>query len=268
MACLNPYRDEKGAAFPCGRCPNCRKNRVRQWMFRLLQEEKQYEEAHFVTLTYDTRTVPITPKGFMSLRKKDLQDFWKRLRKAQPGTKIRYYVVGEYGPKTDRPHYHAVVFGSGADFIGPAWNLGEVHIGRVSGASVAYTAGYINKPGGKIPRGDWDDRAPQFSCMSKGLGASFLTPAVERFYLADITRNYVVQDGYKIGLPRYYRKKLPYTDEQREEMAEFAAMAFDEQEMAEYWRVLEQYPLKGFKEFQRERYEGKKRNEKFMNRKL
>lgn len=267
MMCINPYISFAGAAFPCGRCTFCRKNRVRAWMFRLMQEDKVSKSSHFVTFTYDTVFVPITAKGFMTLRKKDVQDYMKRLRRKN-AQKIKYYFVGEYGPKTERPHYHAIIFNADADTIAPAWGMGDVQIGDVSGASVSYCAGYISKPGKRIPKGEWDDRIQQFSVMSKGLGAAYLSDAVVKFHTSDVTRNYVVQDGFKIAMPRYYRKKLPYTDEQLEELAAIAEEKFMKMELENYDRITQEYPLKSYSDWKREQINHFRVNEKFLNRKL
>ena len=60
----------------------------------------------YITLTYNDDHLPANG----SLQPRDLQLFWKRLRKARtPG--IRYYACGEYGDQTARPHYHAIIFG-------------------------------------------------------------------------------------------------------------------------------------------------------------
>ena len=45
-----------------------------------------------------------------SLNHADFQKFMKRLRK-HAGNNIRYYMGGEYGPTTWRPHFHACIFG-------------------------------------------------------------------------------------------------------------------------------------------------------------
>lgn len=86
---------------PCGKCPNCVARRISHWSFRLMQEEKQSTSAYFITYTYDTQHVPISKNGFMELRKKDMQDYLKRLRKSQWNkgnvTPLKYYLAGEYG---------------------------------------------------------------------------------------------------------------------------------------------------------------------------
>ncbi|QCS37346.1 replication initiation protein [Tortoise microvirus 89] len=161
--------------FPCGKCPECLARRTSGWSFRLMEESKRAESAHFVTLTY--ATAPVTKKGFMTLCKKDVQDFFKRLRYyLGKDVKIKYYVVGEYGTRTLRPHYHAIIFGANYYGIEKAWSLdnkriGLVHYGVVNGASVGYTLKYMSKPS-KIPLHKNDDRVKEFSLMSKGLAAT------------------------------------------------------------------------------------------------
>jgi hypothetical protein len=135
-----------------------------------MQEEKHSTSAWFITLTYDTKYVPITSNGFMSLAKRDPQLFMKRLRKAHPkGSNLKYYLCGEYGSDTRRPHYHAVIFNADVTLISDAWGLGNVHYGSVTQASVGYTLKYMCKPR-IIPIHQRDDRVPEFSLMSKGSG--------------------------------------------------------------------------------------------------
>lgn len=210
---------------PCGKCPPCLKRRVNDWVFRLLQEEKRSISSHFITLTYDNYSVPLTHNGFMTLDKRDLQLFWKKLRKKQK-EHVKYYAVGEYGGITQRPHYHAIVFNvvdirsiarSWTKRIDGEWNqCGHVDIQSVTGDSIGYVAGYINK-GGQVGNFSADDRLKEFSVMSKNLGENYLTPAVKKWHLADIeNRNYVTLDGgVRIALPRYYRYKI-YDELQRE----------------------------------------------------
>lgn len=213
MPCDHPYY-VNDIPVPCGRCPLCKKRRVDSWVFRLLQEDKISTSAYFVTLTYDTRYVPISPNGFMTLRKKDFQDYMKRLRKLCLGSTLKYYAAGEYGSKNHRPHYHAIIFNVPREtFFADAWSLngesiGEIFVGKVSGDSIAYTLKYIDKSTWKCGHAR-DDREPEFPLMSKGLGSSYLTDDVVSYHKADLSRMYVMRDGgHKSALPRYYRDKI------------------------------------------------------------
>lgn len=213
-------------AVPCGKCPECLKRRVSGWSFRLREEDKVSSSAFFITLTYDTAHVPITKNGFMSLDKKHCQDFMKRLRKAvdktHPGTAIKYYLAGEYGGKTNRPHYHAIIFNVPDEYyIERAWQLGQTHYGKVEAASIGYTLKYMDKPK-KIPMHINDDRIREFGLMSKGLGASYINDRVRNYHHADLINRFhlTIEDGKKIAMPRYYKLKL-YTDLERKRIAFF-----------------------------------------------
>ena len=93
--------------FPCGKCPPCQKRRISGWSFRLTKHGQVSNTSQFVTLTYDESNVTKSENGLQTIRKTDLQKFFKRLRKLNH-EKISYYAVGEYGDKTQRPHYHLV----------------------------------------------------------------------------------------------------------------------------------------------------------------
>jgi len=166
--------DPYGSAqlVPCGKCSKCKQRRISDWVIRLSAEEKQYGHGLFVTLTYDTDHVPITPKGYMTTTKRDVQLFMKRLRKISPaGTKIKYYAAAEYGGRTWRPHYHLIMFGADRELIDKAWGLGTIHVVPMSKATIAYTLKYISK-NKRVPQHKNDDRQPEFSLMSKNLDAA------------------------------------------------------------------------------------------------
>nr|UXQ87917.1 MAG: replication initiation protein [Microvirus sp.] len=212
MACDSPITIEiKGRInkipVACGKCPPCKFRRINDWVFRLKQEDKNSTSSCFITLTYDTKHVPISDNGFMSLRKRDWQLFMKRLRKQSPN-KLKYYACGEYGSTTKRPHYHAILFNcTDSDLIDQAWGLGSIHIGTATGDSMAYCLKYINKQA-IIPQHKRDDRQKEFSAQSKNLGSSYLTPAVSAFHRSHPNDLRVQNDNYKIAMPKYYRYKI------------------------------------------------------------
>lgn len=222
MACFNsinitnPITNEK-LAVPCGKCHNCKKRRASGWSFRLVQEGRVHNTAFFITLTYDTRHVPITQRGFMSLKKSDLQKYWKKVRKQYPPRKIKYYAVGEYGDQTERPHYHAIVYGALEEDLREQWKKGQVHVGAVTEASIGYTLKYLDKPV-TIPKHRNDDRVPQFSTMSKGIGKNYVENRENiQWHHQDMLNRYYLEtlDGKKIAIPRYYKERL-YSDEERD----------------------------------------------------
>lgn len=204
--------------LPCSKCPECISRRVSAWSFRLSQEQKICDSSHFITLTYATDTLPYSDKGHKNLCKSDVQKFFKRLRRAHgiPGQKkIKYYLAGEYGSKTRRPHYHVILFNAEIETIQPAWNLGEIHYGRVEPASIGYTLKYISKPK-CVARCSWDDRQKEFSLMSKGLGANYLTRSMVSWHRMDLKNKVfcVSEDGKKLSMPRYFKDRI-YDEHER-----------------------------------------------------
>lgn len=175
MSCITPFLIRhkitgENIPVPCGKCPVCVKRRISGWSFRLRQEDKVSTSSAFITLTYDTKYVPITRNGYMCLNRRDVQLFIKRLRKNQAPdyspNSIKYYAVGEYGGKSARPHYHLIMFNTDIECIDKAWGLGSVHYGTLTPQSVGYCLKYMSKPG-RIPYHKNDDRIPEFSLMSK-----------------------------------------------------------------------------------------------------
>ena len=185
--------------IPCGGCLGCRMMRSSAWAMRGVYEAREHDANSYITLTYDDEHLP--ENG--SLCKKDFQDFMKRLRKAFPDAKIRYYYCGEYGPDKSRPHYHAAIFGLQFDDLEPwseregiitytsqkladLWGNGFVTVGEVTYESLAYIARYVMKkitgrgaqekdpvtglrPYDKLlPGGEVVALLPEFNDMSRG----------------------------------------------------------------------------------------------------
>lgn len=241
---------------PCGRCADCLNRRVNDWKFRLVHEERSSLTCMFITLTYANHTVPVTKTGKMTLDKprwdnpddiriikrgknrgkRKLRDdhitaFFKRLRIIQSRDKkiskewrklkISYYACSEYGELYQRPHHHCIIFNvANPEYIGKAWRHGLVDVQlRPKTGAFAYTAGYIMK-GKSVTEGD--DRVPEFSRMSKGIGESYITPESVKHHKESIyLNNYVVLDGLKQPMPRYYKSKI-YNEIERKELAEYA----------------------------------------------
>lgn len=189
---------------PCGRCPFCAATKRSDWSTRIQYEAKLHLVKKFVTLTYANPHLH-WEHGVPQLHKIDLQKWFKRLRKA--GAVIRYFAVGEYGSTTYRPHYHVILFGDVSDeLIVQTWPLGQVHIGTVTQASINYCLGYI------INGKTWQmkkNRVSPFSLMSRkpGIGANYLDPEMIRWHKSG-KKNYVLVDGAKRHLPRYYKQKI------------------------------------------------------------
>lgn len=192
-----------------------------------MTEAKISESALFVTLTYNNDNIELTKNGFMTLNKRHVQLFFKKLRKNHEKRNklelfnsmyqlpIKYYTVGEYGTKTQRPHYHAIIFNSSFEDVEKCWTHGDIYIGKLTPASAGYTLKYISKDK-TIGKHSRDDREIEFSLMSKRLGVNYLTKNIKRWHKANLYERYYVpiEDGKKIAMPRYYKEKL-YTKLER-----------------------------------------------------
>lgn len=211
-ACIAPIRirdpgnQSRFIDVPCSRCYACLQRKRSEWLLRLEHEHRDSTRSLFITLTYNYENLPRFGNG-PCFRKKDLQDYFKRLRHK---CKFRYYVVAEYGSKTQRPHYHALFFNFEGNIqeIEKEWKKGHVHIGSVTSASINYCAAYvITKQQYDYER---DDPRRPFALHSRrpALGANY----VERYsrYNRDGRKNHAPRPfgGGKVSLPRYYKEKI------------------------------------------------------------
>ena len=128
--------------FGCGGCRQCSINKRRKWTIRILAEQGMHKKSSFVTLTYDEENLPDRDKyKGGNLCKEDYQKFLKSLRKRLPPKSLRYFLVGEYGDKSGRAHYHICLFGldkSDSKLIKECWNKGFVYIGTLTKDSAQY----------------------------------------------------------------------------------------------------------------------------------
>lgn len=243
MACETPltaWRTPKGVLYigllpkspqdaplelPCGHCTLCRQEQARQWGVRIVHEAQLHEENSFITLTYNNENAP--EDG--NLNYADLQKFWKRLRK-EVG-KLSYYAVGEYGDHTNRPHYHACVFGHAftknrviirqtptmlwtSPLLERAWGMGNVSVGALTTQTAMYTASYVTKKLGYQKRYMRLDVATgELHEMIQPRAFMSLNPAIAKNWLplygkAVYDYDQVVIDGRKQKPPKYYDKWL------------------------------------------------------------
>lgn len=230
--------------IPCGKCPECRLAYAKQWATRCIIEMQDHESTLFLTLTYDDEHVPMSAYGdpdtgearqCMTLKKTDWQKFMKRLRSRWEfdghKNKLRFLAAGEYGARTMRPHYHAIIFGlsltdlepygvatNGSQFytsawISEIWPYGNVVIGEANFATCAYTAQYTLKKAFADVGGfcEAHNIEREFILMSRrpGLGASRFRPE-----LYDYNCMYVptANGAQRAFFPRFYDKLLDKCD--------------------------------------------------------
>lgn len=233
--------------LPCGQCIGCKLNRSVMWAARCSHEMQLHDENCFITLTYDDEHLPED----LSLEKQEFQKFLKRFRKAIWPKKIRYFMAGEYGDSSWRPHYHAIIFGY--DFpdkirvqsqevgnpyfistqLKKLWPYGFHVIAEATFDTAAYVARYCTKKitGEKASAHysriitDWDETTgeityykevelePEYATMSRrpAIGKEWLKKYKTDCYPSD----FLVVKGRKIPIPKYYDKEYEKEEEQK-----------------------------------------------------
>lgn len=219
-SCINPITLKCGTVVPCGYCGNCVRRKQQDWIQRLQIEQFHSYSSHFLTLTYQEDQLHMM-NGVSQLNMPDTQKFLKRLRKFQnelyDGLEpIRYYLVGEYGEKYGRAHYHVIIFNLIPKTISKLldfdvkekkfdniWEKGSVYIGTVTPASINYVTSYV------ITRYHYPGRVAPFATMSKkpGIGFQYLTKqSIDYHNHGKI--DFFSRDGVKRAMPRYYFNRI------------------------------------------------------------
>lgn len=244
--------------IPCGQCIGCRIRQREDWTTRIELEARDYpkEEVWFITLTYDDDHVPgmivktgeimrkvqytwkpgeKRPSSVQVLLYEDIQKFLKRLRKAYRG-KLRYFVAGEYGEQTARPHYHMILYGwkptdlenlykihhNGyytSKWLEDLWGMGQIQIAQAVPETYRYVAGYVTKKmyeiDGKKANQYYElGQTKPFACMSlkPGLGDHYYQE-----HKKEIWRQGYIQctNGKRAQIPRFYEKKMEAENPER-----------------------------------------------------
>lgn len=181
---------------PCGKCASCSIRKRKEMSVRLAHECSMFENAVFLTLTYDEYNVPVTDKTFSigndlkdfwrgkdvdiarnesiwdrTLSVADVQKFLKRVRRhleyvpksasLRAGrdhltTRLRYFACGEYGTLSRRPHYHIIIFG---------WKPSDLEPFKLHNGNVVYVSKQIQKlwPYGHISCSDVNTAVAQYA---------------------------------------------------------------------------------------------------------
>lgn len=239
-------------SIPCGQCLGCRLDYSRDWATRCMLELEDHDAAWFVTLTYNDNHLPLSfysdPRSGLAfpaatLCKRDVQLFFKRLRKAYPNDNIRYYGCGEYGPENFRPHYHFIIYGLHLDDLEPykrsregfwyyrserlerIWSFpcrddngqyigsipsaaGYVTVANVSFQTCAYVARYMTKKlkGKAAEFYDYFSIVPPCSFTSRrpGIGHSFFDKNADNLLVNSRISLSTSSGGRSVHIPRYY----------------------------------------------------------------
>lgn len=237
--------------LPCGQCIGCRQRRVVTWAARCMHEMQMHEQNSFITLTYDDEHLPED----RSLDKSHIQNFFKRLRKELYPKKIRYFMCGEYGGNTWRPHFHAIIFGYDfpdkyriqstetehpyfiSEQLGKLWPDGFHIIAEANYETAAYVAGYcVKKVNGEKAAAhysriltDWNEVTgeitymrevellPEFAQMSTGRkkGQGIGGDWYKKYKNDCYPSDYLIHEGKKLPIPKYYDRMLETEEESR-----------------------------------------------------
>lgn len=224
---------------PCGKCVGCRLKYSREWADRCLLEAKYHPFNWFLTLTYDDDHVPTTVLFgdedrsddlvfHLSLKKRDLQLFFKRLREEFGYESFRYYACGEYGDETFRPHYHVLLFSQisevdlepepirylrgnwlyKSDRLASVWQNGMVGLAPMTWETAAYTARYCMKKLGGAAADDYKvfGIEPEFCVMSRrpGIGYHYYEDHKDEIYRHCSFSVATEKGGHKLRPSRYY----------------------------------------------------------------
>lgn len=224
---------EEANTVPCRQCYGCRVRKTIDWALRCTHELQAHKGVGvFLTLTYDNENIPSDG----GLVKSHLRSFHDSLRKRIKPSNYKYFQCGEYGDKTNRPHYHLLLFGFDfpdktlwstnrmghkyyrSKILEKSWKKGNCMIAELNYQTACYTARYCQK---KITgdaakehytrfdsdTGEIFEVLPEFHTQSnkpKGIGYSWLTK-----YLYDVfPSDEVVHDGKTFPVPRYYYDEL------------------------------------------------------------
>lgn len=190
-------------------------------------EALAHRESSFVTLTYSPEKLPTGG----TLVPRDAQLWLKRLRKSLSAPKtsgmsarfqnamsgartqngpvrLRFFLSGEYGDQTWRPHYHACLFGVGLSLeslIRQSWPLGFVDVQEFSRERAQYTAGYVVKKMTHREDPRLEGRHPEFARMSlrPGIGAISMDVIAETLF--SNSSAFTRSDGLNGDVPRELR---------------------------------------------------------------
>lgn len=204
--------------FECRKCLACRLNNARDKAIRCMHEASMHEDNIFLTLTYNDENLE---SPFLIYE--HFQTFIRALRDKYPEKKIPYMVTGEYGDKTKRPHWHAIIFNYRpvdavhkytTDYKEPVftseeitklWNRGNIEFGSVSIDSAGYVARYAAK---KLSHGKDGEHLyePIHKTSSKyGIGYTWF----KKYWKQTFDNGYVtLPNGATAKIPRYYKDKL------------------------------------------------------------
>lgn len=180
----------------------------------------------------------------------------KRYRKSIEPRQIRFYALGEYGPTTFRPHYHAIIFSaSWDDFpnIRKLWGHGNIKFEPINPSRIHYITKYHVNANPSLSKELKIE--PEFTLMSRrpGIGAKYLETAKHGHH-----NRYIEINGYKMRMPRFFAQKL-YSEADIAIMATMSKAKAIKKRLNEENRLARQTGRNGTIELQRREIEASKK---------
>ena len=214
--CYNKiYLEKINQVVNCGKCLNCISNKKRDYGLRASVEIEKFPNQIFATLTYNDIDIP---KNYqkdgsikLSLREEHARNFIKKVRQQLKrdfsGNDLKYFIAGEYGDTTKRPHYHIVAGSEGAitSIIKNKWEYGNTDIEKIiSRKSISYTVGYTDK---KIWEKKIKGTEDTFHKFSRGMGKDWFYKQWEEGKIT-AEHYYIETQNYIQALPIYFKNLI------------------------------------------------------------
>lgn len=243
--------------IPCRNCVGCRMAQAREWSVRCFHEALLHTKNSTDPVSSITTKIPNSCVVTLTYRDEDLPDgslldhedfqlFMKRLRERRRAHEIknglqakpiRFYMAGEYGSKTLRPHFHSIIFSETFDDryteqsrdgqtnqmsheLNDLWGKGRATVDTMSFAGAAYVAGYVAKKQDPKSIQHYSSRytetvdedgchtftpiAPEYHTMSKkpGLGHDWI---LQPQNMARVYENDCIEiSNWRFHPPKYY----------------------------------------------------------------
>lgn len=213
MSCINKYDfsyfDRIGQkhtlSVDCGHCVNCmiKKQSALEFLAKkeLLSKYLNNQGASFVTLTYDDTHLPKNELGLVTLKRRDVQLFIKKMRRNMEyhNKKIpfKYIYCGELGSEGARPHYHIIFIGlteyQVKQYTKKLWDKGLCDIGVLAQGGIRYVLKYMTKA---LPPKDVKELRENLNVQnpfvyhSVGLGKEWILQNMDK----------IVEDGFSFNI--------------------------------------------------------------------
>lgn len=125
---FSQFNDKVFLDVPCGKCEECKQNKILSFQIRSYYEYKFCVEkcngcVYYYTLTFNNKCIPTVSFCDTYTRRwyrfpcfsRTILDNFKRnfkncLKRSHPNLEFKIFIVSEYGGDTRRPHHHVIVF--------------------------------------------------------------------------------------------------------------------------------------------------------------